>query len=49
MHQATATLLDLGGFEELQSGLLRVKTILGVFSAGHVEKIPTVETFPRAL
>ena len=50
MHQATATLSDLGGLEELQLGyLVIVKTILGVFSPGHVEKIPSSETFARAL
>ena len=48
MHEATAIPPDEGDFEELESGFLGVKTILGVFSSGHVEKISSVETFARA-
>ena len=50
MHQVTAAPSSLGDLGELQLGcLVTIRTILGVFSPGHEEKIPTLETFASAL
>ena len=44
MHQVTAAPSGLGDLEELQLGCLgTIRTILGVFSPGHEEKIPTLQ------